>query len=267
MATSFGFVGCGTMGSALAASFVRDFDPGCVFVADRSAEKAESLSKKTGCIVCTAQEIAEKCDFIFLCVQSQKLDTLSAEIKNVLSAREKPFLLVSAVTGASFARLRALFGDHPVIRMVPNLPVSIGAGVVAYLADGVDAEKLSLFTDCMSCAGMLRPMRSEHQLDAAYALSGCAPAFTGMFLEALADAGVKCDLKRADAQEMAAQTLLGSARLLLESGLHPGALKDLTCTSGDAAITGVFALEKETFRQKAFDAVISVYEKTEELSE
>lgn len=267
MTTSFGFVGCGTMGSALATSFARDFGPSCVFVADRSEEKTDALSKKNGCIVCTAQEIAGKCDFIFLCVQLQKLDTLSAEIKNVLSTRKKPFILVSAVTGASFARLHALFGEYPMIRTVPNLPVSIGAGVVAYLADGVDVEKLSLFTDCMSCTGMLRPMRSEHQLDAAYALSGCAPAFTGMFLEALADAGVKCDLKRADAQEMAAQALLGSARLLLEDGLHPGTLKDLTCTSGDAAITGVFALEKETFRQKAFDAVISVYEKTGELSE
>lgn len=267
MTTTFGFIGCGTMGGAFATVFARAYDSNRIFVADQSSEKAEALSEKTGCVVCTAREIAEKCDFIFLCVQSQKLDTLSAEIRTVLSARKSPFVLVSAATGVSFAKLHALFGDHPVIRTAPNLPVSIGAGVVAYLADGVDAEKLSLFTDCMSCTGMLRPMHSEHQLDAAYALSGCAPAFTGMFLEALADAGVKCDLKRADAQEMAAQALLGSARLLLEDGLHPGTLKDLTCTSGDAAITGVFALEKETFRQKAFDAVISVYEKTGELSE
>ena len=155
--------------------------------------------------------------------------------------------------------------DCPVIRMMPNTPAAVGAGVVQYCGRLVTVEELDDFAALIAPAGLVDPV-SEGLIDAASAVSGCGPAFAYLFLEALADGGVACGLPRDKAVAYAAQMLEGSARMVLESGKHPGALKDAVCSPGGTTIQGVRALEERGFRAAAMDAVIAAYEKTLKLA-
>ena len=145
--------------------------------------------------------------------------------------------------------------------MMPNTPAAIGAGVVQYCGRGVTVEELDDFAALLSPAGLVDQV-PEGLMDAASAVSGCGPAFAYLFLEALADGGVACGLPRDKAVAYAARMVEGAARMVLESGKHPGELKDAVCSPGGTTIQGVRALEERGFRAAAMDAVIAAYEKT-----
>ena len=148
---------------------------------------------------------------------------------------------------------------------MPNTPVAVGSGVVMYDAtENVTEEAKQPCCENLAAAGLLDPL-PEKLMDAGSAVAGCGPAVAAMFLEALADGGVACGLPRAKAMEYAAQMLLGTARLALESGQHPGQLKDAVCSPGGSTIQGVRALEQGGLRCAAVEAVIAAYEKTVEL--
>ena len=145
--------------------------------------------------------------------------------------------------------------------MMPNTPAAIGAGVVQYCGRGVTVEELDDFAALIAPAGLVDSV-PESLIDAASAVSGCGPAFAYLFMEALADGGVACGLPRDKAVSYAAQMLEGAARMVLENGKHPGALKDAVCSPGGTTIQGVRILEERGFRAAAMDAVIAAYEKT-----
>ena len=174
--------------------------------------------------------------------------------------------MVSMAAGLTLDRLGTLAGgNYPMIRMMPNTPVGVGAGMILYTAnDLVTEETLRDFLAGMSCAGSFDCL-PEGLMDAGSAVSGCGPAFACLFLEALADGGVACGLPRAKAQAYAAQTLLGTARMVLSSGEHPGALKDAVCSPGGSTIQGVRVLEERGIRAAAMDAVIAAFDKTKAL--
>ena len=141
----------------------------------------------------------------------------------------------------------------------------MGEGMIPYCAnDAVTAEETAEFCRILHCAGRLDPL-PERLIDAAGALSGCGPAFVYVFLEALADAAVACGLPRAKATQYAAQTVLGAAKMVLETGEHPAALKDAVCSPAGSTIAGVHALEAGGFRAAAEDAVLSAYRRSLEL--
>ncbi|MCD8146036.1 MAG: pyrroline-5-carboxylate reductase, partial [Clostridiales bacterium] len=165
----------------------------------------------------------------------------------------------------TIARIREMAGgDYPVIRIMPNTPASIGEGMILYAAEGVTEEERDRFLYNMAAAGRFDAL-PESLIDAGSAVSGCGPAFVYPFIEALADGAVACGLPRDKAQEYAAQTLVGAAKLVLESGQHPGALKDAVCSPGGSTIAGVRALEQRGFRSAATEAVVAAYEKTKAL--
>ena len=168
--------------------------------------------------------------------------------------------------GFSIARVQELAGGtYPVIRIMPNTPVAVGRGMILYTCgESVTGEEERIFLEAMAGAGRFSRL-PERLMDAGSAVSGCGPAFADLFLEALADGGVACGLPRAQAVELAAQMMLGSAKLALRSGQHPGALKDAVCSPGGATIQGVRALEAAGFRGAVMEAVIASYEKTLEL--
>ena len=148
---------------------------------------------------------------------------------------------------------------------MPNTPVAIGQGMVLYTAcPGVQPAELEEFCDKMAGAGRLDAI-DEALMDAASAVAGCGPAFVYQFLEALADGGVACGLPRKKAIEYAAQTLAGAAGMVLESGKHPGLLKDEVCSPGGSTIAGVRVLEQGALRAAAMNAVIASCEKNREL--
>jgi pyrroline-5-carboxylate reductase len=148
---------------------------------------------------------------------------------------------------------------------MPNTPVSVGEGTVLYTANSeVTDGEIADFKAAMKFAGVLDEI-PEKLIDAASAVSGCGPAFVFMFIESLADGAVACGLPRDKALVYAEQTVLGAARLALESGKHPGELKDAVCSPGGSTIEGVRTLEEGAFRASAVDAVIAAYEKTKTL--
>jgi len=164
------------------------------------------------------------------------------------------------------ADIRRMAGaEYPIIRIMPNTPVSVGEGMILYdHTDNVPAEAVKVFCEMMRFAGRLDPL-PEKLIDAGSAVSGCGPAFACLFLEALADGGVACGLPRDKAMEYATQMLLGTAKLALESGRHPGELKDAVCSPGGSTIAGVRALEQGSFRAAAMNAVEAAFVRTKEL--
>ena len=263
----YGFIGCGNMGSAVARAVCKGAGAGDVLLANRTPAKAQKLADELGCAYGTNEQVAGLCDFIFLGVKPQMMEDMLDALAPVLESRaeSRPFVLVSMAAGLSMHQIRQMAGSgYPIIRMMPNTPVALGAGMIQYCYDDVEPEQLQEWLSAMAPAGQLDEV-PESLIDAASAVSGCGPAWVYQFIEALADGGVAAGLPRAKAQEYAAQTLLGSARMVLESGQHPGVLKDAVCSPGGSTIQGVRLLEERAFRGAVTDAVIAAYEKTKEL--
>lgn len=265
MAT-FGFIGTGNMGSALVRSAAKALAPIEITLADQCKEKAEALAKELGCVCTDAKTLAQTSKFIFLGVKPQVMGSMLQEIAPVLAARQDSFQLVSMAAGLKMADIRAMAGnDYPVIRIMPNLPVSVGEGIILYdHTDNVTEEAVAAFRENMRFAGLVDAL-PEKLIDAGSALSGCGPAFVCLFVEALADGAVSCGLPREQALKYAEQTLLGTAATLLETGIHPGQLKDNVCSPGGTTIAGVMAMEESGFRSGAVSGVVAAYQRTLEL--
>ena len=258
-----GFIGCGNMGGALVKAAAKAGYSDEIYICDSFAEKTEALSKELGVHVSDSATIAAECDFIFMGVKPQVIDKAFAEISDILAKRDD-CTLVSMAAGVAIERFRELSGAKHIIRIMPNMPVSVGEGVVLASRFEVDDESAEKFNSIMKCAGIVDWI-DEKLIDAGCAISGCGPAYVYMFIEALADGAVSCGLPRDKAMLYAAQTVLGSARSVIESGKHPGKLKDEVCSPGGTTIAGVKALEDGAFRSNAMNAVIAAYEKTKKI--
>ena len=261
-----GFIGAGNMGGALAAAAVKSVAPENVFLADRSMEMAQQKARALSCQVSDTKQVAAECGMIFLGVKPQVLPSLMEEISGILATRQDEFVLVSMAAGVSMASIHKMAGKaYPLIRIMPNTPVAVGSGVILFDAsENVTEEAQEAFCAAMEKGGLVDRL-PEQLIDAASALSGCGPAFVCMFAEALADGAVACGLPRDKALTYAAQTLQGTAKLLLESGQHPGQLKDAVCSPGGSTIEGVRALEQNGFRGSTLEAVEAAYRRTKEL--
>lgn len=264
-----GFIGTGNMGSALARAAGRRLSGRDILLANRSPEKAELLARQLGAEVVSNDAAAQRADYILLGVKPQVMEEMLSSIAPILAERRKRlerFVLVSMATGLTIARIQELAGGAcPVIRIMPNTPVSIGEGMVLYACSlDVTEEEKQLFLEAFAEAGRFSEI-PEFRMDAGSALAACGPAFVDIFLEALADGGVACGIARAQAYELAAQMMIGTAMLALASGQHPGVLKDAVCSPGGTTIQGVRKLEEAGFRGAVMDAVIASYERTLEL--
>ena len=261
---SFGFIGTGNMGGALARAAVKSGTE--VLLANRTAAKAEALAAELSAQAVTNEEAARRADYLFLGVKPQMMAGMLSSIAPALAARTDRFVLVSMAAGLTTGDIRRMAGgDYPVIRIMPNTPAAIGEGMILYTAtEDVTAEELEAFLQGMSAAGRLTALEVR-LIDAGRAVSGCGPAGVDLFVEALADGGVACGLPRATALELAAQMTAGSARLILASGQHPGVLKDQVCSPGGSTIIGVKALEDGAFRATVMEAVVAAFEKTRAL--
>ena len=225
----FGCIGIGNMGGAVAQALVQAAGGGSLMVSSRTREKAEAAAARLGCMAGDNRDLAAQCQYLFLGVKPQILPGVLEELAPVLRRRKSPCVLVSMVAGVSLARLQSLAEGCAVVRIMPNTPVSVGAGLVLYTPGE--------------------------------AVAGCGPGFACQFLEALADGGVACGLPREKAYRYGAQMLLGTASLLLATGSHPGQLKDAVCSPGGTTIQGVRVLEEHGLRAAVMDAVLAAFEK------
>ena len=263
MAT-FGFIGIGNMGGAIALAATKAVDPAQIMVSAQHPERAAEFSARYGTVASDNKTIAQTCKFVVLGVKPQYMDSVLKELKPILEVRTD-CILVTMAAGLTMQNIASMVGGgYPVIRIMPNTPARVGKGVIIYDAnDRVRAEDLSEFLEAIAPAGMLDHL-PEKLIDAGSAVAGSGPAFISMFIEALADGGVACGLPRAKAMEYAAQMVAGTAALMQESHDHPGAMKDAVCSPGGSTIQGVRMLERGGLRSAVTEAIIATYEKNKD---
>ena len=257
----YGFLGCGNMGGAIARALSKKTKN--IAVSDRSG-KAKQLAQELGVAYSDNASIASSCDRIFLAVKPHMMKDMLLPLQDTL-AKRKP-LLITMAAGLEIWQIEEFAGTHlPVIRIMPNMPTSVGKGVIPYCANDLVAEDMKVdWLEDMEMCGLLDPLE-ERLMDAASALSGSGPAYLYLMLEAMADGGVACGLPRAKALDYAAMTMAGAAEIYLSTHTHPGALKDAVCSPGGSTIAGVRVLEERGFRGAAMDCVCAAYAKNKEL--
>jgi len=262
----FAFIGTGHMGSALAYAAAATVDPKRIVLANRTPAKAQALAKELGCACAGNGEASAQSRFVVLGVKPQLMADVLGKLAPVFAARTDRFVLVTMAAGLTTETIcKMAGGDYPVIRIMPNTPAVVGEGMILYTANAlVSPEETADFLAGMEAAGRFDAVE-ESLFDAAGAVSGCGPAYAFLFLEALADGAVACGVPRNKATLYAAQMLLGSARLALESGEHTAVLKDAVCSPGGSTIAGVRALEQGAFCGACIDAVVAAYERTRSL--
>ncbi len=256
------------MATALAAGFIRTglAAKTGVLAADPSQPAREHFAEQTGAQAsATNLDVAKFGSVIFLAVKPDQVNSVLAEVRDVFSAKQ---LLVSIAAGVPLARMESALGpDRRVVRVMPNTPALLGASASAYaLGKAATAEDGALVYKFLSAVGIAVRVK-ESLLDAVTGLSGSGPAYIYMVIEALSDGGVAAGLPRDIATRLAAQTVLGSARMVLETGMHPGALKDMVTSPGGTTIEGVHELEKGKLRSTLINAVRAATEKAKHLGQ
>ena len=253
------------MGAALARAVAKSVDGADILLADLDAAKCDLLAKELGARVSTAEEIVREAYMIVLGVKPQAMAKTLAPFTDLLAARKTPFFFVSMAAGTAIDKIIASAGgEYPVVRIMPNIPASVGEGMILWTKNDVSAEDVAFFLSAFDKAGTLDEI-PEGMMDAAAALSGCGPAFVALFVEALADGAVACGVPRDKAQLYAEKTVLGTAAYLMKTGTHPAVLKDAVCSPGGTTIAGVEAMETGGFRAATSSAVIAAFEKTKKL--
>ncbi len=258
---TYGFLGCGSMGGAIASRLSRSTKE--IMVSDRSG-KAKKLAAELGIRYGDNITVATDCDTIFLAVKPQMLREVLTPLRPMLALR-KP-MLVSMAAGVEIAQVREFAGcTLPIIRIMPNTPTAVGMGVIPYCRNELVSERaLAEWIVDMQPCGIPDPL-DEKLMDAASALSGSGPAYFYIMLDALADGAAACGMPKAKALDYAARTMAGAAQMYLETRRHPAALKDAVCSPGGSTLAGVQALEHEGFRSAVMDCVTAAYRKNKEL--
>ncbi len=263
-----GFLGAGKMATALAKGFVKAglVKPDDLVASDPLEDARAHFSSETGAQAKASNvEVFKNATVVVLAVKPNQVNGVLAEIRDYYTEQH---LLISIAAGVPLARLEAgLPASARVIRVMPNTPAIVGASASGYAlgksarkADGELANKL------LSAVGISYAV-SESLLDAVTGLSGSGPAYAFLMIEALSDGGVAAGLPRDIATKLAAQTLLGSAKMVLESGLHPGTLKDMVTSPGGTTIEGLHELEKGKVRAALISAVRAASEKSKKLGQ
>lgn len=261
------------MGGAIIKAVCRGTNPENVAIFDHSEEKMRVLSESTGCETASSEEsVIRGAEFVFLCMKPRYLPAvlhaLLPELKRETDQGNKK-VIVSIAAGVTVSSIEAVLAEGglslPVIRLLPNTPVAVGKGLILMTPSrSVSDEEITALCKALEPGGMVSVV-DEAYIDPATPVFSCSPAYVYMFIEALADGGVMSGLPRDKAQKFAAQAVLGSAAMVLETGKHPGALKDEVCSPGGSTIVGVEELERKGFRGAVASAVFEAYQKTAKL--
>lgn len=263
MSTKIGFIGTGVMGGALARAVSKTEKD--IMLSNVPESTAKALASEIGGTVGTNLQVAENCEYIVLAVKPQVIFTVIAEIAPVLKNRKDTFTVITIAAGVSIASIKQAVGiDFPVIRLMPNTPVSVGKGVILSAFSGVSEPQKAEFFSLFSAAGFCDEI-AESKIDAAGALTGCGPAFAYIAMQSLADGAVACGIDRQTATKYAEMTVLGAARLAVDSGEHLEKLKDAVCSPAGSTIEGVNVLENRSVRAAFSDAVKASYKRSLEL--
>lgn len=250
-----GFIGFGNMAQAMAKGLVEHagFDGGRITACAAHFDKLETSCKPLGAnAVHTPAEVAEASDLVIVAVKPYMVADVLAPAREALAGKA----VVSVAAGLLFDFYENLLGagSHH-LSTIPNTPIAVGCGVIACeQKHSLSDDEWETFAGLFGGIALIEPV-AGHLLSTASAVAGCGPAFAAMFLESLADGGVKNGLPRATAYRLAAQMMAGTAQLHLATGTHPGAMKDAVCSPGGTTIKGVAALEAAGMRNALISAV------------
>lgn len=251
-----GFIGGGNMGGAIIGGIVSSgiYKACDISVVDLFKENVEKLiSKYKIKDGINNKEIAVNSDILFLAVKPNVIDEVILEVKDYIS---DDCIVVSIAAGKSIDSLSSFFGEKvKIVRVMPNTPALVGEGMAAICKnDNVSDDEIQKISEIFNCFGKAEVV-PEKMMDIVTAVSGSSPAFVYMFIEAMADAAVLGGMPRTQAYKFAAQTVLGSAKMVLDTGMHPGELKDMVCSPSGTTIEAVAELEKLGMRTAVIEAV------------
>lgn len=261
-----GFIGLGNMAKAVIGGMLRKemVKPEDIIGTAKTQATREKMAAQFGIVTLEKNEdVAARADVLVLAVKPQFLEEVIAQVKEAV----KPdALIISIAAGKSIQWLEEAFGRCvKLVRCMPNTPALVGEGCTGVCVNGeVSGEEINYSIGLMESFGKAS-LIPERLIDAVGAVSGSSPAYVFMFIEAMADAGVAAGMPRAQAYEFAAQAVYGSAKLMLESGKHPGELKDMVCSPGGTTIQGVQVLEERGMRGAVMAALAACVEKTKKL--
>ena len=261
-----GFIGCGNMAQAMIRGILGKnlYQSNEIIVSRRNEEELAAIQKELSVGTTTSnKEVAEKADILVLAVKPFQFETVIGEIRD--SVRED-VLVISIAAGQTIENIERLFGKNiKLVRSMPNTPALVceGAAGVCFNGSVTDSDK-KMAMELFSSFGIAHEV-PESMIDTVIGVSGSSPAYVFMFIEAMADAAVADGMPRAQAYELAAQAVLGSARMVLETGKHPGELKDMVCSPGGTTIEAVRVLEREGFRSAVIEAMKACVKKSKEL--
>ncbi|MDF7667538.1 pyrroline-5-carboxylate reductase [Orbaceae bacterium ESL0727] len=263
-----GFIGLGNMGSAILKGILASqLVPGSQFyVYDPHKETSLALHNSYGVNVSdSGRDVARDSDIVFIAVKPNIIADVLTDIQKELKQNT---IVVSIAAGVTIKTIAKIVGyEQKIVRVMPNTPALVNAAMCSITPNTeVTDEELAIVQSLLDCVGKTEVV-PEYQIDAVVGASGSSPAFVFMFIEALADGAVKGGLSRKQAYKFAAQTVMGSAKLFLETGKHPGELKDMVCSPSGTTIEGVQVLEQKGFRAAVIDAVVASINKSKEMAE
>ena len=259
-----GFIGTGNMGGAIIEGIVKNKLSDDISAFDKNESALGALAEKLGIIPKkNEKEVAEDCDILFLAVKPNVVYSVIDKIKDSVKANT---VVVSIVAGQSMEKLESAFGKPvKLVRVMPNTPALVGESMAALCknenAGDDDLNEVSKIFNCLGKAEIV----SEYMMDAVTAVSGSSPAYVFMMIEAMADAAVMGGIPRAKAYTFAAQAVLGSAKMVLETGRHPGELKDMVCSPAGTTIEAVKVLEECGFRSAIIEAMQACMDKSKSM--
>lgn len=260
-----GFIGAGNMGSAILKGILRTglLSTDDLYITDKRPEAVEYFAAQGVHTTDSNTALVEACDCVLLAVKPVYTPQVLSEIYDALEGK----FVISIVAAWTYDMLSShLPAGARFVRVMPNTPLAVGEGMslISTHARCTD-EEFAFAKSVFAAAGKVSEVE-DHIFVAATSINGCGPAFVYQFIEALADGGVRYGVPRALAYELASQTLIGAAKMVLETGEHPGKLKDAVCSPGGTTIEGVYALEKGGMRAAVMDALGATIEKTNRLS-
>lgn len=262
------FIGLGNMGASLAKAVAKEVASTDLLLVNRSPQKVQEFISQYGGTASDLEQVFQEAEVIFLGVKPYQICPLLEEYQGILAQRSN-LLLVSMAAGLELEQMASVVKNERLglIRIMPNTPVAIGQGVISLSrSQAVTDQQLAQVKQLLAGAGALYEIE-EKLMDPATAIAGCGPAFVYQMIEAMADAGVALGLSREQALQMAGQTFKGAASMVLETGQHPGSLKDAVCSPGGSTIAGVNRLEQVGLRGDIIAGVEAAYKRTQEMGQ
>lgn len=263
---ALGVIGGGVMAEAIVSCLIgqKVYAANSILISEPQAQRRDFWQQEYG-VEITADNLAVmQAETVILAIKPQILDSVVTALDLAAHQKFAP-LMVSILAGVTLERLESAFAGYSVVRVMPNTPATVGAAMSAIaIGKNVTPQQAQIATNIFGAIGEV-VIVPESLMNGVTGLSGSGPAYVALMVEALADGGVAVGLPRAIAQQLAIQTVLGTAKLLKETDLHPAILKDRVSSPGGTTIAGVAALEKGGFRAAAIEAVKASYQRSQEL--